>query len=159
NQLLGSIEERDRALRSGNESLENEVAERKGAERKLKDQLSRLALLQKITRATSERQDLQSIFQVVIRSLEDNLPVDFGCVCMHDAAAHLLTVTQIGVRSEELATRLALTEHGRLPVDQNGLGQCLSGRLIYESDLRQSEFPLTKQFVAAGLHSLVAAPL
>ena len=38
-------------------------------------------------RAIGERQDLPSIFQVVVRSLEENLPVDFGCVCLYDAGA------------------------------------------------------------------------
>ena len=47
---------------------------------------SRLDLLHRITRAIGERQDLRSIFQVVIRSLEDDLPIDFGCICLYDAA-------------------------------------------------------------------------
>ena len=160
NHLLASIEERDHALRSGNESLQNEVVERKGVERKLKDQLSRLALLQQLTRATSERQDLPSIFQVVIRSLEDNLPIDFGCIGLYDGAANVLTVTKIGVRAEELATLLALTEQGRIIVDENGLGRCcIQGHLIYESDVRKSPYPLTQQLAAAGLYAMVAAPL
>ena len=47
------------------------------SEGKLHAQLSRLSLLQHITRATGERQDLPSIFQVVLASLEENLPIDF----------------------------------------------------------------------------------
>ena len=61
-------------------------------------ELRRLDLLHRITRAIGERQDLQSIYQVVIRSLEDNLPIDFGCVCLYDSAADVLTVTSVGVR-------------------------------------------------------------
>ncbi len=80
NQLLDSLEERDTTLRATNESLKTEIAEREVVENKLQDQLTRLALLHHITRATGERQDLASIFQVVIRSLEDSLPIDFGCV-------------------------------------------------------------------------------
>ena len=67
--MLDGIQERDTALRG-------EITERKGAEGKVQSQLARLELLHRITRAISERLDLQSIFQVVIRTLEDNLPID-----------------------------------------------------------------------------------
>ena len=64
--------------------LFNDITEQKKAGSKLQAQLERLGLLQQITRAIGERQDLPSIFQVVIRSLEDQLPIDFGCVCLYD---------------------------------------------------------------------------
>src|SRR5258708_7140856 len=76
------------------------------SEGKLHAQLSRLSLLQHITRATGERQDLPSIFQVVLGSLEENLPIDFGCMLLHDAAAPSLTVDVIGVAGREFAIKL-----------------------------------------------------
>ena len=54
--------------------------ERRVAEVKVAAQLARLDLLRHITRAIGERQDLHSIFQVVVRSLEDRLPIDLGGV-------------------------------------------------------------------------------
>ena len=51
--------------------LFNDITDRKTAQVKLQAQLERLSLLQQITRAIGERQDLPSIFQVVIRTLED----------------------------------------------------------------------------------------
>jgi methyl-accepting chemotaxis protein len=68
NQFLASIEERDTALGA-------EIGQRKEAEDKVRAQLGRLELLHHITQATGERQDLKSIFQVVIRTLEEHLPV------------------------------------------------------------------------------------
>ena len=159
NQLLGSIEERDRALRTTNESLKSEISERKGVEQKLQDQLTRLALLQHITRAISERQDLQSIFQVVIRSVEDSLPVDFGCICLYEKEANALRVAKVGVRSEALAMDLAMTDQSRVEIDQNGLSQCVGGRLVYESDLGRSDFPFPQRLARGGLCSFVAAPV
>ncbi len=159
NQLLGSIEERDTALRATNESLVSEIFERKGVERKLQDQLTRLALLHQITRATSERQDLPSIFQVVIRSLEDSLPIDFGCICLYEKDANELTVAKVGVNSEALAMELAMTNQAKVEIDQNGLSQCVSGRLVYESDLDRLDFPFPQRLARGGLRSLVAAPL
>ena len=122
-------------------------------------ELRRLDLLHRITRAIGERQDLQSIYQVVIRSLEDNLPIDFGCVCLYDSAADVLTVTSVGVRSGALAIELALTEQARIPVDQNGLARCMRGRLVYEPDISAVPFPFAQRLAGGGLGSYVAAPL
>ena len=57
-----------------------DITERLAHESRLGEQLQRLALMSRITRAIGERQDLRSIFQVVVRSIEEELPVDF---CMH----------------------------------------------------------------------------
>lgn len=159
NQLLASIEERDKALLSANESLRQEIVERKDAESRVQSQLTRLQLLHRITRAISERLDLQSIFQVVIRTIEEHLPLDFGCICLYEPTTHLLTVTGVGVRSEALATELALTKHADIKIDQNGLAECVSGKLVYEPDVSQSTFPFPQRLARAGLLSFVAAPL
>src|SRR5690606_22487431 len=108
NQLLNSIEERNSALRGANAALLQEVTERKGAENRVVAQLARLEMLHRITRAIGERQDLQSIFQVVIRTLEEHLPIDFCCVCVYEPAANQLIVTSVGVRSEATAMELAM---------------------------------------------------
>ncbi|MCA1851287.1 MAG: GAF domain-containing protein, partial [Beggiatoa sp.] len=122
-------------------------------------ELRRLDLLHRITRAIGERQDLQGIYQVVIRSLEDNLPIDFGCVCLYDSAVDVLTVTSVGVRSGALAMELALTEQARIPVDQNGLTRCVRGHLVYEPDIRAVPSPFAQRLAGGGLSSFVAAPL
>jgi signal transduction histidine kinase len=125
----------------------------------LQAQLERLNLLDQITRAIGERQDLRSVFQVAIRSLEDNLPIDFGCVCLYEPGAAVLTVTCVGGRSEALAMDLALTEQSHVDIDQNGLARCISGKLVYEPDIRQSEYLFPQRLARGGLCSFVAAPL
>lgn len=159
NQLLNSIEERNSALRGANAALLQEVTERKGAENRVVAQLARLEMLHRITRAIGERQDLQSIFQVVIRTLEEHLPIDFCCVCVYDAAANQLIVTSVGVRSEATAMELAMTEEARVDIDQNGLSRCVRGNLVYEPDITDSQFPFPRRLARGGLRSLVAAPL
>ena len=159
NDMVAGIQERERALHSSNEALHAEIAERKLAETKVQAQLARLAQLHQITRATGERQDLKSIFQVVIRSLEDHLPVDFTCMCLYDQDSHTLTVTSVGVRSEALATELAMTERSPIPIDQNGLSRCVQGQLDYEPDISHVDFPFPQRLVRGGLLSLVVAPL
>src|SRR6185437_1998294 len=54
------------------DQLTADIAERNAFGVKLQRQLSRLDLLHRITRAVGERQDLRSIFQVVIRHLEED---------------------------------------------------------------------------------------
>ena len=131
------------------------------AQTRLQSQLNRLDLLHRITRAIGERQDLASIFLVVLRNLEDELPIDFGCICLYDGTADSdsLSLATLGARSHDLAVALGLEEGAKVPIDQNGLARCVGGQLVYEPDVTQIEFPFPKRFAAAGLHALVLAPL
>jgi signal transduction histidine kinase/DNA-binding response OmpR family regulator len=150
---------RTQELAQSNDSLRQEVVERQLAQKKLQSQLGRLDLLSRTTRAISERQDLQSILQVVIGSLEDNLAVDFCCFCRYDSAGNALMVTSVGLRSEALALELAMAEQARIDIDQNGLLQCVRGQLVYEPDLSEVQFPFPQRLMRGGLRALVAAPL
>jgi PAS domain S-box-containing protein len=136
-----------------------DITDRKIAEQKLQTQLERLSLLGQITRAIGERQDIRSIFQVVIRSLEDSLPIDFGCVCLYDSHAAEVVVNCVGVRSEALAMELAMTDQAHIGIDQNGLSQCVRGRLVYEQDVSQIDFPFPQRLARSGIRAFVAAPL
>jgi PAS domain S-box-containing protein len=136
-----------------------DITERKLAEQMLQSRMVWLNLLHHITRATGERHDLQSILQVVIRSLEDDLPVDFGCVCVHDAPAKALKVVHVGVKSTALAKQLALSEKELVRIDENGLSRCLRGQLVYEPDTVSMQFPFPQRLARGGLRSLVIAPL
>jgi PAS domain S-box-containing protein len=139
--------------------LFNDIIERKNAERKLQARLEHLNLLQQITRAIGERQDLASIFQVVIRTLEDQLHIDFGCLCTYESAADRLKVTRVGLRSEGLATELALNEQSHVDIDESGLSGCMQGQLSYEPDLLDVRLPFPQRLASGGLRALVAAPL
>jgi PAS domain S-box-containing protein len=131
----------------------------KRSEGRLRLQLARLNLLDRTTRAIGERQDLRSIFQAVLRSVEDHLPVDFGCVLLYDAAQGTLAVSCIGTKSKALAIELAMPEQTQIDVDSNGLSRCVLGDFVYEPDIGGTEFPFPTRLVRAGLRALVAAPL
>ena len=142
-----------------NAALETQIAERQLAERKVHEQVERLNLLQQITRSIGERQDLRSIFQVVVRSLEDQLPIDFSCICLYHRAEHALQVTCVGVRSEALAQSFMMGEQAHIPIDENGLSSCVRGQLVYEADIAQVAFPFPQRLAQGGLRALVMAPL
>ena len=139
--------------------LFNDITEQKKADGKLQAQLERMGLLQQITRAIGERQDLKSIFGVAIRTLEDRLPIDFGCLCLYDSTDKRLTVTGLGLRSQDLAAELGLTEQTHIDIDENGLARCVRGHLVYEPDVNEVSFPFPRRLAKAGLRSVVAAPL
>jgi signal transduction histidine kinase/ActR/RegA family two-component response regulator len=129
------------------------------AEERSRAHMNRLSLLQHITAAIGDRHDLPSIFQVVLRNVEQNLPVDFGCICLYEAATSTLTVSTVGAGSRTLAADLKLTEGAVVPIDGNGLTRCVRGELVHEPDVRQVAFPFPQRFAAAELYSLVIAPL
>jgi signal transduction histidine kinase/ActR/RegA family two-component response regulator len=155
-----------RAVRTGNyefdlftDTFNQMLTQIQQSEGKLRDQLGRLSLLQHITRATGERQDLASIFRVVLGSLELDLPIDFGCFLLHDPIAQSLAVSALGNIDRQFADDLGLAEHMQVPIDQNGLSRCVAGELVYEPDVLQVSFPFPQRLASVGLRSVVFAPL
>ena len=136
-----------------------DIEEYKLADQRLRSQLERLALLDRTTRAIGERQDPHSIQLVVLRSLEDELPIDFGCVCLRQPARGALNVVCVGAKSQALARQLDMPEQTEIEIDQNGLARCLRGQLVYERDITRAEFPFPRRLAGGGLGSLVIAPL
>jgi signal transduction histidine kinase/ActR/RegA family two-component response regulator/HAMP domain-containing protein len=126
---------------------------------KVQSQLTRLDLLRRITRAIGERQDLPSIFQVLLRTLEDDLPIDFGCACLKEGDSETLKLATLGGRGASFMAALGMTVGDTIPIDQNGLSSCIQGQLVYEPDTREVRFPFPSRFAKAGLRSLVIAPL
>jgi signal transduction histidine kinase/ActR/RegA family two-component response regulator len=128
-------------------------------ERRMNSQLSRLALLQQITHSIGSRHDLNSIFQVVLRSLEEHLPIDFGAICLRDASGAEVTVESAGSAGTELRATLQLELGMAIPIGSNGLYRAINGALIHEPDTTEVPSPFTERFARAGLLSLVIAPL
>src|SRR5688572_20132529 len=128
-------------------------------ERRMSAQVSRLALLQQITHSIGSRHDLNSIFQVVLRSLEEHLPIDFGCVCLHSSAAAAVTVESVGNANEAQCQALGLKPGTTVPIGENGLYRAMNAALIHEPDTSLVGSPFTHRFAEAGFFSLVIAPL
>jgi signal transduction histidine kinase/CheY-like chemotaxis protein len=157
--LEARVAERTTELEASNAGLRREAEVRVTAEQRLRVQLERLDLLRRITHAIAERQDLHSIFQVVVRTLEEQLPADFAALCDYEHHGRRLTVSRVGARSEALATSLAMTENSRIEIDENGLSRCVAGKLVYEPDIIDIQFPFPQRLARAGLRSMVIAPL
>ena len=136
-----------------------DISERQQAAARVEAQLARLGLLDRITRAIGERQDLASILQVVVRTLEDHQPLDFCCVCLYDQVQQALVLTRVGARSQALAFAMAMSEGSSIPIDQSGLSRAVAGELVYEDGLDRSPHPFPQRLAVGGLRAFVAAPL
>lgn len=142
------------------DSFNNLLVQVEAARSRLQSQLGRLDLLHRITRAIGERQDLPSIFQVLLGYLEEELPIDFGCIALYDPAdEQVVRIATIGSRSQGLAQRLEIHQQLPVPIGQNGLARCVAGELVYEPDAGAVDFPFPQRFFRAGILSLVLAPL
>jgi PAS domain S-box-containing protein len=136
------------------------MEELRQAEQGLRTQVDRLRLLHQVTHAIAERQDLESMFRVLLQNLEDALTIDFGCVCLVEPSTQTLNVICVGARSRPLAEPLALVERTRLPVEpDSGLTRCLAGDLVYKPDTRTFSSAFSQRFADAGVRSLIMAPL
>jgi signal transduction histidine kinase/ActR/RegA family two-component response regulator len=153
------VAERTAELVAANLSLTAEIASREQAGNALTAQVMRLKLLHQITQATGERQDMRSIFQVVIRNVEDHLPLDFGCVCLYEPGGESLVVTCVGVKSREMAEAMAMSELAAIDIDQNGLSRCVQGHLVHEPEVGTLSFSFLQRLHQVGLGSMVFAPL
>ena len=155
---ISPLKDRDGRI-IGASKIARDITERKSQERKLQAQLERMNLLQQITRSIGERQDLRSIFQVVISTLEDRFPIDFGCICLHRPPDNFITVSCLGPRSTEFAKGIGLLEQARVEIDGNGLSRCIHGQLVYERDVTQSSYAFPQRLAGGGFRALVVAPL
>src|SRR6185369_6558721 len=126
------------------------VDELRQTEARVRQQLQHMNLLDQVTRSIGERLDLNSIFQVVVRTLEDSLRADFCCVAMHDPRSNTLRLQRVGARLAELSGP-AFGEEDVIAIDQNGLSRCMAGALVYEPDIRGAQLPFSQRLAGAGL--------
>ncbi len=138
--------------------ISTDITEQMENEERLRAQLAHLQLLDQTTQAIGERQDLRSIFQTVLSSVEDHLFVDLACIAMRGADERTMSVSAIGKKSQPFADRLALREQSTLECDAQ-LARCLSGELVYEPDIAQSSSALHARLAQVGMRSLVSVPL
>jgi PAS domain S-box-containing protein len=136
-----------------------DITGRLAHEHRLAEQLQRMALLSRVTRAIGERQDIRSIFQVVVRTLEDEMPVDLCVLGLYDMGENRLTVSCVGMKNEALVRSIGLREEAVVPIDENGLGRCVRGHLVYEPDIANTKFEFPQRLASIGMRSLVIAPI
>ena len=170
NEMLAQIQERDGALQQVNDQLEKrvqertqdlemQIAERKRAEAGLQQQFTRISLLNQITQVISERQDLESILQGVLRQLEDHLAIDLGLVSLFEPTSQTLSIAALRLKNPLWVEKVDLHERAVVPLDQTGLAACQQGETIYWPDTLKARGTLADKLAQAGLRSATSVPL
>ena len=170
NEMLAQIQERDVVLHKINDNLEkrvldrthdleSEISERKRAESALQEQFTRTKLLNQITHAISERQDLESVLYVVLRQLEDHLAVDLGIVLLFNTEAENMSLAALRIKNPLLTARLDLHEGMVMSLEQTGLRVCKHGEAVVTPDTHKSAALLSERLAGAGFRSSAAIPL
>ncbi len=170
NEMLGQIQKRDSDLQHAHDKLElrveertkdlrAEIAERERAESALKQQFTRISLLNQITHAISDRQDTDSILHVVLRQLEDHMGIELGLLALVDAKCKNLNISALRVKNSLLADRLDLHEGSTLAISETGFQGCDEGQTVYFPDTVKSSAPFMEKLAVTGWRSAVAVPL
>ena len=126
---------------------------------RLHSQNERLKLLQQITRAIGERQDLPSICQVVIRTIEDRMPLDFACIGQYVPAENILLVSSVGLKGDGLAHELTQADQSLISLAGDDLARCVKGHMVHEPDVAGARSGFARRLSEAGLRAMVAVPL
>ncbi len=170
NEMLAQIQERDAALQQANDKLEKrveertrdlqlEIGERRRAQEGLQQQLARISLLNRITHAISERQDLPSILQVMLRQLEEHLEVELGGVFLLDARGAALTMAALQEKTPRLTPESGWRRGAAISLEEAGLTACKRGEMAHVPDTSRAEAGYIQKLAAAGMNCAVAVPL
>lgn len=175
NQMLEHIQARDAALQAAHDQLETrvrqrtselqqEIIDRSRAEQGLQQQLSRISLLNSITRAIASRQDLEGVVRILLRQLEQHLPIDFGEVLLYDRQTRTLTPAKHGTthyrrRSGGAGSGGASSASPEaVALATSGLEPCADGRPVIVNS-SNAQGMLKAKLETLNLRSLVAVPL
>lgn len=134
-----------------------DIMERRRAAEDVQRQLTRISLLNEITYAVAERQDLKSIVLIVLKQLEDKLPIDYSAAYHFDARERTFNVIMRGPKSKPIAEQLKLS--AAIPVASTHFENCLNGEMVYVPDASKTEALMGKKMTSMGLYSVIGAPL
>jgi signal transduction histidine kinase/DNA-binding LytR/AlgR family response regulator len=154
NEMLAQIQKRDDALLLARDGLEKRVEERT---RDLRQQFSRISLLNQITYAIAARQDFESMVLIVLQQLEEHLPVDYSAAYFLEEPTEMLKVMVHGPKSQLLAEQLQIPP--AVPLAHTPFQPCRQGEMIYVPDISRLDLAMPQKMAKAGFCSALGAPL
>ena len=146
-------------LHKTEEGLRASLGRAHAAEQRVRQQLEHMNLLDQITRAIGERQDLHSIFQVVVRALEDSLPLDFCCIACTIRMRTRCASSGSASRAARSRSRWRWRSARRSASTRTASRAACAASSSTSPTSAASRFPFPERLREAGLRSLVIAPL
>jgi len=171
NEMLAQIQQRDCALQRAHDELEQrvidrtaelrqEVSERKQAEGFVQQQLTRISLLNRITHAISERQDVRSILSIVLQHLQSHLSITSGAFYLYDANQQVLRLAAVrGPAREADVPCLFVRTAALAKIERSALAACLHAQTVCLPTTRSADVPVLEAQDDPAAQSLVAVPL
>lgn len=170
NEMLGEIQDRDSKLQKANDELEervlertrnlrDEINERRRAEAALQQQFVRISLLNQITQAISDRQDTDSILNVVLHQLDEHLGIDLGAVALFDVGQQTLNIAALCVKNSLLAKKFDFHKGSVVPLTDTDFQLCAQGQTVYVSDTLKWKSLFIERLASTGWRSAMAVPL
>jgi signal transduction histidine kinase/ActR/RegA family two-component response regulator/HAMP domain-containing protein len=154
NEMIGQIKQRDGALRHINKELEMRVGARTSD---LQQQFARISLLNQITYAIAERQDLHSILDIVVQQLEEKLPADYASAYFYDPITEIFRLIVRGPKGAMMAAELNIPDV--IPLAQTVFAPCLENKVVYVPDLSKQNSVIGQKAAMAGYYSSLGTPL
>lgn len=119
-------------------------------------QFKRIRLMNEITTAIGRRLDLHSIYQVIVRELQSQLPADVACLRQVRTADCKLMLEVVACRCVHDVPQIC---NAPQELSESGLELCLAGDILEVTDTQASDNLLARLMAANGLRSLLALPL
>lgn len=154
NEMIAQIKQRDGALRHINKELEKRVETRTSD---LQQQFARISLLNQITYAIAERQDLESIMAIVVEQLEEKLPADYASAYFYEPLAEVFRLIVRGPKAEQFARELHIPEV--IPIAQTLFAPCIQNKVVYVPDMSKQNSVMSQKSAQAGHYSSLGTPL
>jgi PAS domain S-box-containing protein len=145
----------------------SDVTPRKRSEVQLRQQLRWMKVLNEVTRSIAQRNSIESILRVVLKHLEENLPVDFGGIALHGGQNRQARWSVLTTAVGEAIRQAGLVEKSLVPAGETELFEQLLPNRVTVFDLPELLVPAINrqrlEFLAGvegqGFRSLVLVPV
>lgn len=177
-QRNGELQRAERELKKLNDRLEQmvqertaelskEIEERRRAEDNLRQQFYWTTVLNSLSNAVTQRNNVESILRVVMHHLEDGFTFELGEIGLRGEDGKRPIISALSRKGSALAAQMGLKEGGEFPEDQERLADALPANRGTVLDFRQLDparlsdetLFLLRSLQEAGIGSMLVIPM
>ncbi|MBI3038039.1 response regulator, partial [bacterium] len=136
-----------------------DVTERMESNEVLKLQFTRIELLNQIARGIAGRNDLNSIFNIVLKYLYDKLPVEYGVIFLLEPNNNKILLSVDTNPKSKFAIGTIPSTDGSLSLQSQSMGGCSKAEVCYVPDFSEDTRPISRDLSKKGAGSGVSVPI